>query len=107
MTVGVHRSEVEYAWPRSLTLPVVRPRLVYLDLNHWIGLAKAATGHRDAGVYVDVLRASRDACNRGFLFVLSGQHYMEMSLIRAPAQRAQIAEVMEELTGFASLRMAP
>ena len=32
-------------------------RYVSLDLNHWIGLAKAARGHRDAR-YVELLEAS-------------------------------------------------
>jgi hypothetical protein len=37
------------------------------------------------------------------LFVLSAHHYMEMQKIKDPSQRRAIADVMEELTGFASL----
>jgi len=37
------------------------------------------------------------------MFVLSGTHYGEMLKIKDPAQRRDIANVMEELTGFATL----
>jgi hypothetical protein len=42
---GIDRPETPYAWPLSLlTSPAGKP-LVYLDMNHWIYLAQAATGH--------------------------------------------------------------
>ena len=34
------------------------------------------------------------------MFPLSGEHYVEMSGIRDPAQRTAVAEVMESLSGF-------
>ena len=34
------------------------------------------------------------------MFPLSGEHYVEMSEIRDPAQRTAVAEVMESLSGF-------
>jgi len=36
-----------YGWPQTLRLPSRPPKLVYLDLNQWIALAKAMAGHRD------------------------------------------------------------
>lgn len=103
MTAGVRRSDVEYVWP-LLLLPPPEITVVYLDLNHWIGLAKASTGHRDAGQYLDLLEAARARRADGSVtFVLSGQHYMEMSLIRDPRQRRDLAVVMEELSGFTTL----
>lgn len=63
---GFDRTDVAYVWPRALGRPsdVV---LVYLDLNHWIGLAKAATGHSDGDRYrpaLDLLRQRRDRVAR-------------------------------------------
>jgi hypothetical protein len=40
---------------------VQTPRLIYLDLNHWIGLFKARTGHPDGRRY-DKLYSH---CNQG------------------------------------------
>ncbi|MGH2716424.1 MAG: hypothetical protein ACRDM7_21570 [Thermoleophilaceae bacterium] len=40
------RTEVDYAWPAILR-PAYEVKLVYLDLNQWIGLAKAASAHKD------------------------------------------------------------
>jgi hypothetical protein len=77
---------------------------VYLDLMHWIGLAKAATGHRDGDRYRGLLDEARvQQAKDAFVFPLSGQHYMEMAGIRDPRQRGDIARVMEELSGFTTL----
>jgi hypothetical protein len=79
-------------------------KLVYLDLNHWISFAQAATGHPSGARFVDTLNACKAAKSAGAAsFVLSGTHYMELNKIKDPAQRRAIADVMEELTGFASL----
>jgi hypothetical protein len=43
---GAERTDVAVLWPSRLLRPQ-HTRLVYLDLNQWIGLAKAAVGHRD------------------------------------------------------------
>jgi hypothetical protein len=79
-------------------------KLVYLDLNHWISLAQASTGHANGIPFVETLKACRAAKSAGSaVFVLSAIHYMEMNKIKDPSQRKGIADVMEELTGFASL----
>ncbi|MEU3918967.1 hypothetical protein [Streptomyces sp. NPDC029004] len=94
----------EYAWPSLLVRPQTGLRLVYLDLNHWISLAKASTGHRDGDQHQDALTAVRDAAASGaVVFPLSATHYMEMAGIQDPRQRADIASVMEELSGFTTL----
>lgn len=81
---------------------VMRPRtpLVYLDINHYIYLARAKQGTGSPG-YAALLDACRSAVIDGrALFVLSGQHLREMTAIGDPARRQAVAEVMEELTGF-------
>jgi hypothetical protein len=101
---GVHRSDVPYIWPPRLYRPSFDYKLAYLDLNHWIYLAKAATGHPDGTKHEPALAALRKAKASGkFLFVLSGTHYMEMEGIKNPRQRRDITDVMEELTGFRTL----
>ncbi|MET9910354.1 hypothetical protein ABZZ74_26720 [Streptomyces sp. NPDC006476] len=93
-----------YAWPTHLVRPQAGQRLVYLDLNHWISLAKAATGHRTGEIYRPALTAVQEAASSGkYLFPLSLTHYMEMAGIQDPRQRGDIADVMEDLSGFTTL----
>jgi hypothetical protein len=95
-------------WPPALLLPRRPPSLVYLDLNHWIGLAKAATGHPDGTRHVPALVACRAARAAGrAVFPLSAAHYMETARIKDPAQRRDLAVVMEQLSGFATLMSRP
>jgi hypothetical protein len=91
-------------WPRLLELPSDNVNVVYLDLNHWISLAQASVGHSKGSRFGRILEACRAARLAGTaVFVLSAVHYMEMHKIKDPAQRRTIADVMEELTSFASL----
>jgi hypothetical protein len=56
-------------WPTTLTAPPDGQRIVYLDLNHWINLAKAATGKADGVRFQDALQILREASRSGrFLF---------------------------------------
>jgi hypothetical protein len=101
MRTGFDRTDVEYVWPAALLRPT-RLRLVYLDLNHWIGLAKAATGHPDGSRYavlLELLRQKRD----DVILPLATEHYMEMAGITSERQRFTVAGVMEELSGFACI----
>jgi len=95
---------VPLIWPTRLVRGTPPPLLVYLDQNHWIGLAKASVGHPDGGRYVEVLAACRRAKRESAaLFPLSGTHYMETIKISDPSRRANLALIMEELSGFATL----
>lgn len=92
----------DYVWPSGVYRP--REPLVYLDLNHWIGLAKAYVGHPAGRGFVGVLNAGLHAAQRGSVkFPLSATHYLETQRIKDPAQRRSIAEVMEELSSFRTL----
>jgi hypothetical protein len=86
----------------------VRPaddiQLVYLDLNHWISLAKAHVGHRTGTEFRDPLEVLRRAKRSGrFVFPLSAFHVMELTANPRARQRFNVADVMEELSGFAVL----
>lgn len=104
MVGATHRIDVDYVWPENLQRPPECVRVVYLDQKDWVNLAKAANRHVDGCQYrdaLDVVRAAR-ASGRA-IFPLSLTHYMEMSGTKNARQRAAVAEVMEELSGFASL----
>ena len=98
----------ELIWGR-----VLRPRapLVYLDLNHYIYLARAdqqfassSGAKRALPGYVDLAAAARAAKATGrALFPLSGVHMMELSKVKDPRQRADVAAVMEDLSDFTYL----
>ncbi|MFM8156027.1 MAG: hypothetical protein ACKOAF_08130 [Actinomycetes bacterium] len=91
-------------WPSLLVLPSRPPKLVYLDLLHWINLAKCDLGQEAPAGYVELLDASRAASIGGTVrFVLSDSILMEMANIRHPDQRHAVGSLMEELTGFSML----
>ncbi len=83
---------------------VMRPRsaLVYLDLNHFIYLARADTGAGGAPKgYPELLNSARSAVrDMRAVFPLSGEHLWELSAIKDPQQRKHLADVMEELSDF-------
>jgi hypothetical protein len=91
-------------WPPRLRRASPPPKLVSLDLKDWIALAKAMVNHPHGAKHIPTLTACRAARNAGAaVFPLSGALYMEVAKITDPAQRANLATVMEELSGFATL----
>src|SRR4051812_8463039 len=83
-------------------------RAVYLDLKDWINLARVAKGLSAPVGYPELLRAAQQSAQTGTaLFPLSATHYMEMSGIADPAQRRDIAAVMDELSEFRVLLGRP
>lgn len=94
----VVRSDV--VWPAGLVQPPRPPAVVYLDLNHYINLAKVSVGTAPDG-YAELLEACRATrADRRAIFPLSSTHVVEISNIRSYRQRGDIVEVMEELSGF-------
>jgi hypothetical protein len=86
----------EYVWPRTLRLPVRPPMLVYLDLLHWVSLAKANSGHRDGGRYSDVLGACLRAARSGIaVFPISDAIYVEVAKIGQHRRRRDLRDVIE------------
>lgn len=77
------------------------PKLVYLDLNHWIALAKAHRGHPGGGQFKDVLAACIDAVNRGAaVFPISDSIYMEVAKIGQHRKRHDLREVIEKVSRY-------
>jgi hypothetical protein len=79
--------------------------VVYLDLNHWIGLAKASARHPDGERYLPLLERMR-AAPPNLVFPLGSVHFMEMQGIADPRQRSDVTRVMEEASGFRTLTSA-
>src|SRR2546426_2997531 len=101
---ATQRTDVQYVWPEALVRPSRDVRLVYLDQKDWINLAKAASGHASGPLYQVALDVLRDAKASGRVVLpLSMTHFMEMSGTKNPRHRAQVADVMEELSGFVTL----
>ena len=94
-------AQTNYVWPRSLQLPARPPKLVYLDVNHWVSLAKAYTGHREAERFTDVLATCLEALeNATAVFPISDSIYMEVAKIRKHRQRRDLRLVMERLSRY-------
>lgn len=94
-------------WPTELLLPHRPPRLLYLDLNHWIELARAqqGSGQKSYEDLLDALRASIQA--GGVQVVLSGSLFREVSKVTSQAQRKALKDLVAELSDFTYLAGLP
>jgi len=101
-------NEPSLVWPPALRRPSGRAPVVYLDLNHWIALAQAATGHLQGVGFTKILATCQSAADSGrATFVLAAAHYQEILKVSSPRQRGDLAEVMESLTKFKTLVCRP
>jgi hypothetical protein len=90
----------DVVWPARLIQPARPPSLVYLDMNHYINLAKVRIGTAPQG-YPELLEACRTTRADGrALFPLSTTHCIEISNIGSYRQREDVVAVMEELSDF-------
>jgi hypothetical protein len=101
MVEGSNRVDVPHLWPATLIQPARPPKLVYLDLNHWIALAKAHTGHKGGDADAEVLTACVAALDSGSaLFPISDVIYEEITKITNYRQRVDLREVIEAVSKF-------
>ena len=101
MQEGRARSEVPYRWASTLRIPAGPPRLVYLDLNRWVSLAKANSGHKDGQRFREALNALVDARrNRKAIFPISDSTFLEVSKIKQYRQRRDLRDVIEMVSGY-------
>ncbi|RHW23714.1 hypothetical protein D0Z08_28310 [Nocardioides immobilis] len=101
-------SEVELVWPARIFRPFAK--LVYLDLNHFIYLARSQAEAAPAGLkpYSELFDAALLAVqDERVIFPLSTPHVYEMAAIKDPKQRIALADVMEQLSGFRYLLGRP
>lgn len=101
MRAGSTRTNVPYAWPSTLRTEHSLGRIVYLDLNHWIELAKALSGHPAGRKNLDTLTALEKAvADQAVVFPLSFTTLLEISKIRNRRQRRNLREVIELLSRY-------
>lgn len=99
MTAAAGDGSVELVWPTGLRQAARPPRLVYLDLNHWINLSKARLGRRSPEGYDVLLTECMAARRRGSAtFVLSVSLLFEITKIKDPEQRRHLADTIAQLT---------
>jgi hypothetical protein len=83
-------------------------RRVYLDLNKWLDLARAAHDRPGGQEFKDILAISRYGVQRGLVsFPLSASHYMETLRRADAASRHRLAMVMAELSRFHAIASVP
>lgn len=88
-------------WPPTLNLPARPPKLIYIDLNHWIELSKAHSGHQDGDKHRHILDACLEAAGDGrAVFPLSEYIYSEISKIKSYRQRQNLRNVMEQISQY-------
>ena len=90
---------MEYIWPRTLIRPEGAPRLVYLDLNHWIALAKVASGQcmQHADTFAACLKAVE---NQSALFPISDCTFKEIAKNHNFRQRRDLRVAIESLSQY-------
>ena len=97
----MNQIDENYIWPRTLRRPVRPPKLVYLDLNHWITLAKALSGHPDGKNYTALLDFCLSAMERGIaIFPISLSIYVEILKIRHYQKRCDLRKAIELLSQY-------
>jgi hypothetical protein len=74
-------------------------RLIYLDQNHWVGLARVANGKDPDPARVATLELVRTLAAQGFArFPLSVGHYLETGSRRVGGSRNRLGTVMTEIS---------
>ena len=95
------KGNARYSWPATLRVPHGQ-KLIYLDLNHWIALAKALSGHPDGRRDRDMLDRLVNAVEQGdSVFPVSLPVYVEVLKIGEHRRRSDLRKVIERLGGFA------
>lgn len=101
MQHGAVRANVAYRWPRTLLLPRRPPKVIYLDVNHWIALAKAHCGHPGGEPVRAILGELLGAAQSGAIVVpVSDSTFMEISKIGSHRHRRDLRTVIEAVSGY-------
>jgi hypothetical protein len=96
--------------PTLTMMPVLRAdgpeKRVYLDLNHWISLSKVRRGSSDRPAYEECYELLQEmTAARSIAVPLCAGLYMEIHhAINSPQQRADLADVISEVSRFVTIR---
>lgn len=99
--MNVGKANGRYIWPRTLRMPTRPPKLVYLDLNHWINLARTYSGDCAEETDKDIL----DFCFKSVeekvaVFPLSLDTYIELQKTGDYQKRRNLREVIERISQY-------
>ena len=107
MQDGRRRAEVEYVWPTKIARPAQWKHIVYLDLNHWITLAKEyAPQGREMRDAVTLAACAQAHDSHDAVFPISSSTYFELAQIGSDRHRRDLRRTIEHLSEFRTL-MAP
>lgn len=96
-----HLEETPPSRPVTLSVPAGPPCLIYLDMNHWIELAKVHSGRLDNKTNRDTLDACINAVSDGkAVFPLSIYIYTEIAKINNYRQRYDLRKAIEQVCRF-------
>lgn len=99
--MNIKKVNGNHVWPRTLRIPVRPPELVYLDLNHWIDLARAFSGHREGEKHKETLDfCLKSAEEKSAVFPLSLGIYIEMQKMGDYRKRCELRQVIEQISQF-------
>ena len=90
-----------YLWPSTLLLPVRPPKIVYLDLNHWITLAQIDSGSRDRRKDKEILTFCFTSADNGdAIFPISLSIFTEILKTKNRQIRLNLRKVIERLSQY-------
>jgi len=97
----MNQTDGNYIWPRTLRMPVRPPKLVYLDLNHWIALAKVLSGHPDGKKDTVLLDFCLETVEEKIaIFPISLSIYVEILKIRDYQRRCDLRKAIELISRY-------
>ena len=99
--MNTNRPSDNHVWPLTLRKPSQSPKLVYLDLNHWITLARVLSGHREGKKNKDLLDFSLKAVEeKSAIFPISLSIYTEIHKIKDYRRRCNLRKAIEQLSQY-------
>ena len=90
-----------YLWPPTLRMSVRPPKIVYLDLNHWITLAQIVARQRDGERDKELLSFCLESVeSNSAVYPISLSTYTEIHKIQDRERRRNLRRVIEGLGHF-------
>ena len=88
-------------WPKALRMPARPPKLIYLDLKHWIALSQALSGHLNGEEHKEVLAVILRAVeSQTAWFPISDSTYVELLKIRTYNQHRDLRATIEQISKY-------
>jgi hypothetical protein len=102
---STHGDGAEPAPAPSAVVAETQPltRVVYLDQNHWVRLARSLTGRDDSCARSVIELLSEGVAEHQLVVTLAAANYLELWHRKSWRSRWDVAAVMRDLTGYMSL----